>query len=127
MCHPYPSVTDMIGKLRWRKIEQWYTDSRLVLFHKIICDYVAVPFLSYVIPVLPELPFTGFIQIPTRTDLDKYSFYNLAVVQWNSLPAPIANLKDTDSFKRTVSQMFHLKPSYPTVVFIFIFIFMSPP
>ena len=110
---PYSSVTDMIGKLRWRTLEQRRTDSRLILFYKIIYGYVAIPLPSYVIP-LPCASRTShplaYRQISTRTDYYKYSFYPLTVVQWNSLPASIATLTDLDSFKRAVCQVCHSKP-----------------
>ena len=95
---PYSSVTDMIGKLGWRTLEQQGTDSRLILFYKIIYGYLP----SYVIP-LPWASRTShplaYRQISTRTDYYKYSFYHLRVVQWNSLPASITTLTDLDSFK----------------------------
>ena len=112
---PYSSVTDMIGKLGWRTLEQGPTDSRLILFYKIIYGYVAihVPLPSYVIP-LPRASRTShplaYRQISTRTDYYKYSFYPLTVVQWNNLPASIATLTDLDSFKGAVCQVCHSKP-----------------
>ena len=110
---PYSSVTDMIGKLGWRTLEQRRTDSRLILFYKIIYGYVSIPLPSYVIP-LPRASRTShplaYRQISTRTDYYKYSFYPLTVVQWNSLPASIATLTDLDSFKRAVCQVCHSKP-----------------
>ena len=109
----YSSVTDMIGKLGWRTLEQRRTDSRLILFYNIIYGYVAIPLPSYVIP-LPRASLTShplaYRQISTRTDYYKYSFYPLTVVQWNSLPASIATLTDLDSFKRAVCQVCHSKP-----------------
>ena len=110
---PSSSVTDMIGKLGWRTLEQRRTDSRLILFYKIIYGYVAIPLPSYVIP-LPRASRTShslaYRQISNRTDYYKYSFYPLTVVQWNSLPASIATLTDLDSFKRAVCQVCHSKP-----------------
>ena len=107
---PYSSVTDMIGKLGWRNLEQQRSDSRLVLFYKIVYGYVAVPLPSYVIPH-PRASRTphplAYRQISTRTDYYKYSFYPLTVVQWNSLPASIATLTDLNSFKRAVCQVCH--------------------
>ena len=69
----YSSVTDMIGRLGWRTLEQRRTDSRLVLFYKIIYmyGYVAVPPPSYVI-ALTSAPQTShplaYRQIPTSTN-----------------------------------------------------------
>ena len=110
---PYSSVTDMIGKLGWRYLEQRRSDSRQVLFYKIVYGYVAVPFPPYVIPHLRASRTShplAYRQISTRTDYYKYSFYPLTVVQWNSLPASIATLTDLNSFKRAVCQVCHPKP-----------------
>ena len=108
----YSSVTDMIGRLGWRILEQRRTDSRLVLFYKIIYGYVAVPLPPNVIPLtrasLTSHPL-AYRQIPTGTNYHKYSFYPLAVVQWNSLPVSIATLTDLESFKRAVGQVCHSK------------------
>ena len=110
---PYSSVSDMLRRLGWRTLEQRRADSRLVLFYKIVHGYVAVPLPSYVIP-LTRISRTSHLlayrQICARTDYYKYSFFPLTVVQWNSLPAPIATLTDLDSFKQAVSQVCHIKP-----------------
>ena len=100
---PYSRVTDMIGKLGWHTLEQRRSDSRLVLFYKIVYGYVAVPLPSEVIP-LPCASHTShplaYWQISTRTDYYKYSFYPLTVLQWNSLPASIATLTNLNSLVR---------------------------
>ena len=90
---PYSSVTDMLGKLGWLTLEQRRTDFRLVLFYKIVYGYVAVPVPSYVLPLTltSRTPHPlAYRQLCARTDYYKYSFYPLAVVQWNNLPAPVA-------------------------------------
>ena len=109
----YSSVTDMIGQLGWRTLEQCRTDSRLVLFYKIIYGYVAIHLPSNVMPLTlvsrTSHPL-AYRQISTETKYYKYSFYPLRVVQWNSLPVSIATLTDIDSFKRAVCQVCHSKP-----------------
>ena len=103
-------------------LEQRGTDSRRVLLYKIIYGYVAISLSSYVIPLPRASPTShplAYRQISTRTDYYKYSFYPLAIVQWNSLPAPITTLTDLDSFKRAVCQVCHSKPYiYNIAVFI---------
>ena len=80
----FSSVTDMIGQLGRRNLEQRRSDSRLVLFYKIVYGYVAVPLPSNVIP-LPRASRTShpltYRQISTRTDHYKYSFYPLTVIK----------------------------------------------
>ena len=117
----------MIGQLGLRTLEQCRTDSRLVLFYKIIYGYVAIHLPSYVIP-LTRVSWTShplaYRQISTETKYYKYSFYPLRVVQWNSLPVSVATLTDIDSLKRAVCQVCHSKPStYYTAVFIVTFPF----
>ena len=83
---PYPSVSDMLGRLGWRTLEQRRSDSRLVLFYKIVHGLVAVLHPTYVIPLNRYSQTThllAFRQLYARTDYYKYSFFPLAVVQWN--------------------------------------------
>ena len=110
---PYLSVTDMIGQLWWCTLEQCRTDSRLVLFYKIIYGYVAIHLPSYGIPLIRASRTShtlAYRQISTGTKYYKYLFYPLRVVQWDSLPVSVATLTDIDSFKRDVCQVCHSKP-----------------
>ena len=110
---PYSSVTDMLGKLGWCTLEQRRTGFRLVLFYKIVYGYVAVPLPTYVIPLTRTSRTShplAYRQLCAGTDYYKYSFYPLAVVQWNNLPVPVATLTSLDSFKEAVSQVCHSKP-----------------
>ena len=43
----YSSVTDMLSNLRWRSLENRRTDTRLVMFYKIVYGLVAIPLPSY--------------------------------------------------------------------------------
>ncbi|MCG8045233.1 MAG: hypothetical protein JAY66_06065 [Candidatus Thiodiazotropha taylori] len=109
----YTSVSDLLGRLGWRTLEQRRADSRLVLFYKIVYGLVAIPLPTYVIPLNRGSRTThslAFMQLSVRTDYYKYSFFPLAVVQWNNLPASIVTLTDLDSFKLAVSQEHHLRP-----------------
>ena len=45
----YDSVSDMLGELRWRSLEDRRTESRLCLFYKIVQGLVAVPLPPYVV------------------------------------------------------------------------------
>ena len=110
---PYSSVSDMLGRLGWRTLEQRRADSWLVLFYKIVHGLVAIPLPTYVIP-LNGYPRTthslAFRQLYARTDYYKYSFFPLAVVQWNNLSAGTATLTNIDSFKVAISQECHFRP-----------------
>ena len=109
----YDSISDMLGELGWRSLKDRRTDSRLCLFYTIVHGLVAVP--SY---VMHTQVFTrhstshplAFRQIHTVADYYKYSFFPLAIVQWNRLPPSIALPPDIDSFRLAVSSLTHLKP-----------------
>ena len=109
----YSSVTDMIGKLGWRTLNQRRTDSRLVLFYKITYGYVAEPLTSYFIHLSRASSTShplAYRQIPATTNYYKYTFIPLTVVQWNKLPISVTTLTDLDSFIRAVCQVCHSKP-----------------
>ena len=112
----YSSVSDMLGRLGWRTIEQRRADSRLVLFYKIVHGLVAIPLPTYVIPLnwySRTIHYLAFRQLYTRTDhadYYKYSFFPLAVVQWNNLSAGTATLTKISSFKLAISQECHIRP-----------------
>ena len=110
---PYSSVSDMLGRLGWHTLEQWHADSRLVLFYKIVHGLVAILLPTYVITFNCYSQTThslAFRQLYVRTDYYKYSFFPLAVVQWNNLSASTATLTNFDSFKLAVSQEYHHRP-----------------
>ena len=111
----YDSVSDMLGDLGWRSLEDRRTDSRLCLFYKIVHGLVAVPLPPYVVHTQVFTRHSAshplaFRQIHTIADYYKYSFFPLAIVQWNRLPPSIALLPDIDSFRLAVSSLTHPKP-----------------
>ena len=109
----YSSVSDMLRRLGWRTFEQGCADSQLVLFYKIVHGLVDIPLPTYVIPLNRYSRTThplAFRQPYARTDYYKYSFFPLAVVQWNNLSAGTATLTNVDSFKLAISQECHFRP-----------------
>ena len=62
----YDSVSEMLGDLGWRSLEDRRTDSRLCLFYKIVHDLVAVPLPPYVVHTQVITP----ISIPWPISLD---------------------------------------------------------
>ena len=93
VCNNYSyqaSVTDMLQTLKWRSLEDRRSDARLCLLFKIIYGLVAINMPAYIrhpVRISRHQHPLAFCQIPTRFDYYKYSFFPLAVVQWNSLPA----------------------------------------
>ncbi|MCG8048091.1 MAG: hypothetical protein JAY66_20795 [Candidatus Thiodiazotropha taylori] len=109
----YASVTDLLQSLGWRSLEQRRSDSRLCLFYKIVHGLVAVdlpPYVVHPMRILKNSHPMSFRQIQTTVDYYKYSFYPLAIVQWNRLPSSIALLPTFDSFKRAVCTFSHSMP-----------------
>ena len=51
-----------------------------------------------------------FRQVHTGKDSHKYSFFLLAIVQWNALPENVATSPSLDSFKAAVGELQHPKP-----------------
>lgn len=109
----YASVTDMLSQLGWRSLEQRRADARLCLFYKIVHGLVAVPIPPYAQQPM-KIPRHShdlyFRQISTRTDYHKYSFFPLAIAQWNRLPSTVALQPTFDHFRVAVSAVTHRMP-----------------
>ena len=87
--------------------------ARLILFYKIVYNLVAVPLPQYInhpVRVTRHMHPLHFVQIPAIASYYKYSFFPLAIVQWNRLPHHIPVLSDLDSFRSAVRKVSHLMP-----------------
>ena len=107
------SVTEMLAQLGWRSLEQRRNDSRLCLFYKIIHGLVAIdlpPYVEHPTRISRNSHPLVFRQLHTGRDYYKYSFYPLAIVQWNRLPENVALLPTFESFKRAVCMISHPMP-----------------
>ena len=107
------STTATVNNLGWRTLELRRADARLVLFFKIVHGLVAVPLPDYIHPpnrISRHCHSMTFQQLQTTQNYYKYTFFPLAIVQWNALPADVASLPDLDSFKIAVSKLQHSKP-----------------
>ena len=85
------SVTKMVQDLGWRTLDQRRdqrrADARLCLFFKILHGLVAVPLLDYIQHsnrISRYCHSMTFRQVSTSADYYKYSFFPLAIVQWNA-------------------------------------------
>ena len=115
------SLSDLLTHLGCRSPEQRRNDSQLCLFYKIIHGLVALDLPPYVeqptrISQKNSHPLV-YRQIQTRVDYYKYSFYPLAIVQWNMLPSKIALLPTLEPFKRAVCMISHPMPYMPVRCF----------
>ena len=87
---PYSSITRMQQALGWRSLEQRRADARLCMLYKITHGMVAIQMLSYfkqptAATCLSLRHPLIYRQIHTSANYYKYSFFLLAVVQWNTL------------------------------------------
>ena len=96
----YASVSSMLDSLGWRSLEDRRADARLILFYKLVYNFVAVPFPQYLnhpVRITRHMHPLHFVQIPATASYYKYSFFSLAIAQWNRLPHHIPVLSDLDS------------------------------
>ena len=90
------SVTKIVQDLGWRTLDQRRADARLCLFFKVLHGLVAVPLPDYIqhsTRISRYCHSMTFRQVSTSTDYYKYSFFPLAIVQWNALPQSVACLQ----------------------------------
>lgn len=107
------SVTEMLNKLGWRTLEQRRADARLCLFYKIVYGLVAVPLPSYVQynhRISRYCHSMTFRQVSASKDCYKYSFFPLAIVQWNALPESVVCSQSLDAFKASICELQHSRP-----------------
>ena len=85
----------------------------ICLFYKIVNNMVAVPLPDYIQPN-PRSSRRGhsrtFCQLHTAKDYYKYSFFPLAIVQWNTLPEDVVSSQSLDIFKAAVGKLQRSKP-----------------
>ena len=109
----YASVSSMLDSLGWQSLEDRRADARLILFYKIVYNLVAVPLPQYInhpVRMIRHMHPLHFVQILATASYLKYSFFPLAIVQWNRLPHHIPVLSDLDSFRSAVRTVSHLMP-----------------
>ena len=106
------SVTSLLSQLSWQTIEEKRSVARLCLFYKIMNGLVAVPlhYIQYTHMFSRYCHSTTFRQIHTVKDYFKYSFFSLAAVQWNALPANVVVSPSLEVIKAAVGKLQHPKP-----------------
>ena len=87
--------------------------ARLCLFYKVVHGLVAVPlpdYIQYSNRVSRYCHSMTFRQVSTSTDYYIYSFFPLAIVQWNALPQSVACSQSLEVFKTAVCKLQHSRP-----------------
>ncbi|MCG7878558.1 MAG: reverse transcriptase family protein [Candidatus Thiodiazotropha endolucinida] len=110
--HRTTSVSSLLHQLDWQTLEQRRSVARLCLFYKIVYGYVAVPLPDYIQPVSRPSRWNSmnYRQLHTGRDYYKYSFFPLAIVQWNVLPEYAVVSPGPEPFKTAVGELQHPKP-----------------
>ena len=81
-------ITSLLQQLGWQTPEASQNVARLCLLYKIVNEIVSVPLPKYIQPtnrIYRYCHSMTFCQIYTCKDSNKYSFFPLAIVQWNAL------------------------------------------
>ena len=113
--HNTSSVSDMLQNLNWPSLEIRRTQSRLVMFYKIIHNVVAIMPPEFLLQPADSRTRQGsaysYKHISTSKDSYRYSFYPRTVSQWNLLPASAQSADTVDLFK-TLIPVSELIPLY---------------
>ena len=98
---PRASVTLLLEKLKWDTLEERRQKHKVSMAFKITKSLVAIPSDQFVPTAMTTRGnHTKFIQIPTRTNYYKFSFFPSVIPLWNSLPPEISASEDLEEFKR---------------------------
>ena len=83
----------------WKSLEKRRDDSILVMFHKIINQYLHIPYDH----ILHKVPSTTrsrkYLHLPSRIDSYMQSFFPRAIRLWNHLPDHLVETDNVDTFK----------------------------
>ena len=106
------SVTEMVNNLGWRSLEQRRADARLCLFYKIVYGIVAIPLPDHIQRSTKASRFNSmaFRQVYASRDYYKYSFFPVAIFQWNALPESAVCQPSLEAFKAEVGRLQHSGP-----------------
>lgn len=88
----YQSVSKLIKELEWDSLSLRRTVNRLAIMYKILNKQIATDIPPEVVKQSRSLRRChkySFIQIQTRVDSDKYSFFPRTIIDWNSLPESV--------------------------------------
>ena len=94
------SATQIVQDLGWRTLEQ-----KMLVFVcsiKLFMDWLPYPFQTIYSDsnrISRYCHSMTFRQVSTSSDYYKYSFFPLAIVQWNALPQSMACLQTLEAFK----------------------------
>ena len=115
------SVSSLLHELDWQTLEERRSVACLCLFYKVVNGLVAMPLPDYIQPRTPWISkychSMTFRQINTGKDSYKYSFFPLAIVQWNTLPETAVTSLSLDSFKAELESCSSPNPKHTCACF----------
>ena len=91
----------MLNELEWKLLEKWRNESILIMFHKIINQYVDICYdhILHNAPSTTRSSSRKFLHLPSRIDSYLHSFFPRAIRLWNLLPDHFVETDDVDTFK----------------------------
>ena len=111
----YDSVTKMQAHLGWRALDQRQANARLCMLYKIMNGLLAVSLPTYFQQTTSRTRHSqshplAIRQIHTSFNFYKYSFFPLAVWQWNRQPSNVVLLPTLTQFSVAVRSFEHQMP-----------------
>ena len=98
------SVTAMLNRLQWTPLQERRRQSRLVLLFKIRYGFVDVPWEQYLTHRTSSTRghASRFINLQTRTDSYRQSFFPRTIRDWNCLSKDPAAFLNPDTFRASL-------------------------
>ena len=100
--HNVSSVTEMLDHLNWPTLQLRRSETRLCLMYKMVHDMVAIDISQYATPVIRQTRHShphSFIQICSRNEAYRMSYFPRTVVAWNMLPVETVLAPFMEAFK----------------------------
>ena len=101
------SPSSMIAKLHLQSLEARRKTARLSIFYKAVNGKVSLPLteLRQATRSTRNSSTNSFIQLGSRCDAYKFSFFPRTIVDWNSLPFTTTNSVSLDSFRSSITSL----------------------
>jgi hypothetical protein len=104
--HNTSSVTEMLGQLGWRTLQQRRVDARLCMWYKMTNGLVALSPHSFAQQnqrISRRTNPLGFIPLQTTKDVFRYSYIPRTIFAWNALPSNIVLAPTLETFRSRVT------------------------
>ena len=95
-------VTSLLEDLKLPQLQERRKTSRLLLFHKVIHQLIAIPIPEYLMtPARMTRQFhqRRFVRLGSSSEQRKHSFFVRTITNWNELPPSLLDIDDYEAFK----------------------------